>query len=867
MGEVYRARDAKLGRDVAIKVLPAEFAADPERLARFQREAQVLASLNHPHIAGIYGLVELGGIEALVLELVEGETLAERIARGPLPLDESLEVARQIASGLEAAHERGIVHRDLKPANVKLTAAGTVKVLDFGLAKAMSGDASSPDATHSPTLTAAATQAGVVVGTAAYMSPEQARGRAVDRRADIWAFGVVLYEMLTGLKAFSGETVSDTLAAVLRADVNWSMLPAETPGSVRRALRRCIDRDLKTRFHDAADVRIAMDEPPEPMADSVPAGSSARPRWMWLALIAALVLAAFGWFRTVSGGSTPEPATRVSVVLPVGEQLPYEDNPLLALSRDGRQLAYVAERAGATRLVLRPLDAAESHPIEGTADAQDPFFSPDGRWVGFFAEGKLQKVAVGGGLPIVLADAPNPRGAVWLDDDRIVYSPEYTAGLSIISARGGKADVLTRPNTERGERTHRWPASLPDGRILFTVGSARRPSNYDEAEVHVLDLATRKTRKIFEGGSMPRYVPPSHLAIVRNNTLLLVSFDPKRAVATGDAVPVLEKVGGDTSGGTAYAAIASVGTLAYIQGAWAPAGRTLVLAERSGKTSDVPLSPRLFEAARFSPDGKHITFSVGSGGGQDDDVFVYDIASNVLTRLTFSNTGISPVWSPDGKRIAYGALVGGREGLWVNAADGSGRETSLDLLPGGIEVPDSWSSGGHAIVLSRVSPKVGLWLLPMDGASAGVAREVQPGASGGALSPDGRWIAYATGQFALGEVFVQPADGSPGKWQITTARGGWPIWRGNQVFFLRDGGDIWSVDVETTPTFRAGTPRMVFKGEGRYNIRTAPLYPWDVSYDGQRFVLLRNEQTTVANRIDLVLGWAAEIGRAPSGGR
>jgi serine/threonine-protein kinase len=863
MGEVYRARDAKLNRDVAIKVLPELFAADAERLARFQREAQVLASLNHPQIAAIYGLVESSGVEALVLELVEGETLAERIAQGPLPVDEALEVARQIADALEAAHERGIVHRDLKPANVKLTPAGKVKVLDFGLAKAMAGDVSSPDATQSPTITAAATQAGVVIGTAAYMSPEQARGRAVDKRSDIWSFGVVVYEMLTGRTAFEGETISDTLAAVLRADVDWSALPPETPASVRRVLKRCLDRDLKTRFHDVADAWIAMDEAPDAAgAGTSPAASMPRRLFaVWPALAAALVvLAAAGWFRALSRSPVPATATHLSVVLPMGDQLPYEDNPLLALSRDGRQLVYVSERAGSTSLVLRPFGASEGRVIEGTADATDPFFSPDGRWIGFFADGKLKKVAVGGGLPMVLADAPNPRGGAWLSDDRIVFSPEYTSGLYAVPARGGKEEVLTKPDAGRGERTHRWPAALPGEKgLLFTVGSVKSPSNYDQAEIHVLDLATGKTRKVLEGGSMARYVPEGRLAFLRNNTLLVAPFDPKRVALTGDAAPVLEKLGGDTSGGSAYAAFAADGTLAFVLGAWAPAGRTLVLVDRSGKSTDVPLSPRLFEAARFSPDGKRIAFSVGSGGGQDDDVFVYDIAPNVLTRLTFSNTGLSPVWSPDGKSIAYGALVGGREGIWVHAANGSGREEALDHLPGGIEIPNAWSDDGHTIVVSRVSPKVGVWLLPVDRPAEGGAREVQPGASGAALSPDGRWLAYATGQFALGDVYVEATDGSPGKWQITTERGGWPIWRGKEIFFLRDGGDIWSVEVETSPTFRAGTPRSVYRGEGRYSIRTAPIYPWDVSYDGQRFALLRSGQMTAANRIDVVLGWASEL--------
>ena len=866
MGEVYRARDARLNRDVAIKVLPVAFAADHERLARFQREAQVLASLNHPHIASIYGLEKAGEVEALVLELVEGETLAERLARGPLPVDEALEIARQIADALEAAHERGIVHRDLKPSNVKLTPQGRVKVLDFGLAKAVSGDSSSPDATHSPTLTAAATQGGVVIGTAAYMSPEQARGKTVDRRADIWAFGTVLYEMLAGRRVFEGETVSDTLAAVLRADVDWSALPPETPASVRRALRRCLDRDLKTRFHDVADVRIAMDEPLEtpPTAAAARAPRAAGSRlWPFLAALAGIV-AILGWWRAlVPGPASRAEVTRLSLSLPSGSRLPYDDQPVFGLSRDGRQVAVVAERDGATALYLRRLDATEPRLVEGTANAKAPFFSPDGRWIGFFSDGKLKKVPVEGGSPVVLADAVSSRGGVWLRDDSIVFSQTYTSGLSRVSSRGGKTEILTEPDGKRGERTHRWPSELPDGRrILFTVGSVRNPSHYDEAEIDVLDLTTRERHKIYEGGSMARWVPGGRLVVVRNATLLALPFDERRLAVTGDAVPAVGKISGDPSGGAAYFSVAADGTLAYARGGVAAPDRTLVLVDRKGVATDLPLSPRPFGSPRFSPDGKRLAFSIGSGGGADDDVFVYDIASNTVSRLTFGVSGLAPVWSPDGKRIAFSSIRGGVEGVWVKAADGTGEEKVLDRLPGGVEYPNSWSDDGRFLAIRRASPTVGMWLLDLPAGPASAAREAQSDASGGALSPDGRFFAYSTGMFAQGDIFVQPTDGSAGKWQITTDHGGWPVWRGREIFFLREGGEVWAVEAETTPAFRAGSPRLIHRSEGGYLIRTAPLYPFDASYDGRRFVMLKSRQPAAVDRIDLVLGWASELGHA-----
>jgi Tol biopolymer transport system component len=868
MGEVYRARDAKLNRDVAIKVLPAAFASDVERLARFRREAQVLASLAHPNVAHIYGVEEAGGVDALVLEYVEGETLAERIARGPVPVDEALEIARQIADALEAAHDKGIVHRDLKPANVKITPQGKVKVLDFGLAKAVAGDPSSPDATQSPTITAAATQAGVVIGTAAYMSPEQARGRSVDKRSDIWAFGAVVYELLAGRKAFEGETISDTLAAVLRADVDWSALPPDTPASVRRVLKRCLDRDLKTRFHDVADARIAMDETPEAAVAAAPTPAPAirKPSAVWPALAAALLaLAALGWWRALAPSAAPriERTTRLSIMLPAGISLPYDDNPVFSLSRDGRQLVVVGEKEGTSILYLRPFGAVEARPIAGTADSKSPFFSPDGRWIAYFQEGKLKKMSVEGGSPVILADAPNPRGGVWLDDDTIVYSPQYTTGLWRVAARGGTPAELTKLDTAHGERTHRWAAWLPGGnRILFTVGSARSPSNYDGAEVDLVDVSTGKRSKVFDGGSMPLFVPPDRLLIVRGSTVLAAAFDPRGAAVAGDPAPVIEKVGGDASGGAACIAAAAEGTVAYAQGAYAPRDRTLVIVDRKTQAAkDVPLTPRLIQAPRFSPDGARLAFSIGSGGGADDDVFVYDFASSVLTRLTFSNTGISPIWSPDAKRVAYGSVVGGKEGVFAKAADGSGREEMLDSLVGGVEFPTSWAQDGRSISVTRASPTVGIWLLPVGG-SGEKGHELMPGASAGSLSPDGRFFAYGTGLFAIGDVFVQPTDGSAGKWQITPEKGGWPVWRGKEIFFVREGGDVWVADVETSPTFRAGTPRLLFAGNGKYNVHSAPLYPFDVSFDGQRFALIRTLKTDTANRIDLLLNWAAELERS-----
>ncbi|HEV2063125.1 MAG TPA: protein kinase, partial [Thermoanaerobaculia bacterium] len=573
MGEVYRARDGKLNRDVAIKVLPEAFALDAERLARFRREAQVLASLNHPHIAAIYGLEESGGVEALVLELVEGQTLAERLARGALPVDEALEIARQIADALEAAHEKGIVHRDLKPANVKLTPQGKVKVLDFGLAKALSGDRSSPEVSTSPTMTAAATQAGVVIGTAAYMSPEQARGKAVDKRADVWAFGVVLWEMLTGRRLFEGDTVSDVLAAVLRHELDWKLLPPQTPAAVRRVLHRCLERDPARRMHDIADARLEMDEAPEPVPGALgvagPRGfQRSASAWAAAAVILALVAAA-GWWRALSAARPAlRERTAFEVSIPAGDGLAFDDTPILAFSRDGRRLVYAADRGGARQLFLRTLGEIEGHPLEGTSGGRSPFFSPDGQWIGFFAEGKLKKVQAGGGPPQTICDDTTAhRGAAWAEDDTIILTPEYAAGLFRVSARGGKLEPLTKPDASKGERTHRWPEVLPGGEaVLFTIGYEKSPGNYDDAKVAIFDRKTGRTRILLEGASMARYAPSGHLLFVRARQLLAVPFDLSRREATGEPFPVSEKIAGDPSSGIGYFAVGGDGSFAFVPG-------------------------------------------------------------------------------------------------------------------------------------------------------------------------------------------------------------------------------------------------------------------------------------------------------------
>ena len=864
MGEVYRARDARLSREVAIKVLPEVVAKDTERLARFRREAQVLASLNHPHIAAIYGLEEAGGYEALVLELVEGETLAERIASGPIPLDEALEIARQVARALEAAHEKGIVHRDLKPANVKLDTSGQVKVLDFGLAKALSTDGSSPDVTSSPTLTAAATQAGVIIGTAAYMSPEQARGKPVDKRADIWAFGTVLYEMLTGRKAFEGETVSDTLAAVLTKDPDWSALPTAVPASARRVLRRCLDRDSKTRIHDIADARLELDEHglPGPV-ESAAATSKTRPfAWTALAALVFLVAAAAGWWQALRPRpSAPARVTGFAVTLPEGERIPFDDSPILDLSRDGSRLVFVGDRDGHRKLYVRSRDRIEPKPVAGTEGAYGPFFSPDAQWIGFFADGKLKKVPAGGGVAMALADAINNRGAVWLDDDTIVFAPHFTSGLVRISARGGKTDVLTTPDEAAGERSHRWPTYLPDGgAVLFTIGLLKGPGNYDDARIAVWEPATRKTRILFEGGTMARFAPPDHLVFWRAGTLLAVPFDARSRRLDGESVALDERTSGDPSSGVAYAAVAADGTWAYVPGAETVGERRLILTDRAGKAQPVPVPARSYHYPRFSPDGKRLAVTIGPGHGNGDDVWICDIATGALSRLTFGdgNGNYYPVWAPDGKRVAFGSDRG-HQGVYFKKTDGSGEEEPL-LPVARAQLPQDWSRDGSILALTQGFPNTDILTVSLRDRRETV---FEPTAFTPVFSPDGRWMAFnAQAAGASPQVVVKPVAQPGGKIQITSSWGTFPVWTDREIVYLLDNRRVVAVEARTNPTFHAGVVRELF--DMTYDRGSGPLREYDVTRDGQTFVFVGGQQDT-RKQIDVVVDWASELARRLSG--
>jgi serine/threonine-protein kinase len=760
MGEVYRATDTKLNRDVAVKVLPESFAEDRDRMARFSREAQVLASLNHPNIASIHGLEEYEGKRALVMELVEGETLADRLRQGPLPLEEALTIAKQTAEALEEAHENGFIHRDLKPANVKITPKGVVKVLDFGLAKALDGEAgsgSSPDLSQSPTLSAAATAAGMIMGTAAYMSPEQARGQAVDRRADIWSFGVVLYEMLSGKQTFTGDTVSDVLAAVLRSDIDLSSL-TDVPPAIRQLLRRCLTRDRKHRLQSIGDARIAIEEyleNPDAAAEEEvrPAAVAEQPAWRraipWAA--AGVMAAAFAIALWLLWPAAPPSPMRLNV-----EMSPalWSDNGASAvLSPDGARMVYTVGTGVDTRLYIRSLDQLEGIPLSGTEGGYHPFFSPDGQWVGFVTSTELKKVSVSGGAPLTLCSANRGRGGSWGPNDEIVFAPSPSSGLSRVAAAGGEPEALTVLDKEKGDVTHRWPQVLPGGNaVLFTSAVAES----DGFNIEVVDVETSERKVIQRGGSYARYAPSGHLVYVREGTMFAAPFDLDALEMTGSPAPVLEGVKAAGSGAAQFD-FSETGLVVYLTGSLRRR-YPIVWVDRQGNTTPLWEEEQEYSTPRFSPDGSLL--AVDAEGTAGRDVWVYDLNRGVPTRLTFGEgNDDTPVWSPDGEYIFFSSTgSGGVPNLYRKRADGSGEEERL-TDSNNIQYPSSISPDGRFLAYHEVNAESDwdLWLLPLEGNQEPELFLRTPfGELEAEFSPNGRWIAYQSAESGTTEIYVRP---------------------------------------------------------------------------------------------------------------
>jgi len=860
MGEVYRAKDTKLGRDVALKILPASFTNDPERVVRFRREAQVLASLNHSHIAQIYGLEESNGTQFLVLELVDGESLDRRIARGLIPVDEALGIAKQIAEALEAAHEKGVIHRDLKPANIALTKDGHVKVLDFGLAKAVESTSAALDMINSPTITSPAmmTGVGVILGTAGYMSPEQAKGRAADKRSDIWAFGCVLYEMLTGRQAFQGETISDTLAAVLKEEPDLTRVPART----RRMLHACLQKDPKQRLQAIGDWQLAL-------GDAVEATSQARSSVAWALAAAFAIVAVFAlWapWRRVAPNDAPS-AMRLDVDLGMAVA-PTNLGPDAILSPDGTRLVVVGEGSnGKSRLLTRRLDQSPSQSVElrGSDGASAPFFSPDGQWVGFFAGGKLRKTRVDGGEPVTLCDAPAGRGATWGEDGQIIAALETQRGLSVVPAEGGSIASLT--TLAPGEQSHRWPQVLPGGKIvLFT--SSTTPSNYDEASIGLWSLATRTGKIVLEhAGLYPRYLPSGHLLYVRKGTLFAVPFDPVRLEVRGSPAVAVEDVSNDTNFGFARLDVSGNGLLLYRKGRTEGGLTTVHWMDSTGSMEPLGTEPALYLFPRISPDGTKLISIVNQG--PNADLWIYDWQRGSKSRVTDGKAVYgSPVWSPDGQYVVFSSS----EGMLWTRTDGAGKP---HLLTGSkpLQWPSSFTPDGRRLIFSELNRTGGLIQTVLVEGGSGELRANKPevflqtsaAQPFPAFSPDGRWLAYADADSGSYEVYVRAFPDKGSRWLISNGGGTMPRWarNGRELFYRTEDSRIMVVTYTARgDTFVADKPRL-WSDKPLANTGLTPNL--DLAPDGKRFAVLiapeGTEATDVQRHVTLLMNFFDELRR------
>jgi serine/threonine-protein kinase len=879
MGEVYRATDTTLGRQVAIKVLPDAFAQDAERLGRFEREAKTLASLNHPHIAQIYGLEKSSGVQALVMELVEGEDVSQWIARGPIPLDEALPIATQIAEALEAAHEKGIIHRDLKPANIKVTSGGVVKVLDFGLAKLAHPDvtAGHADVTTSPTITSPAmmTGIGVILGTAAYMAPEQARGREADKRSDIWAFGCVLYEMLTGRRPFAGEHVSDTLANVLTIDPDWSALPSETPPAIRTLLQSCLTKDRRRRVAEISTALFVLEKAANlaPPSGTVLAASLPRTRVWWrvaaligVAGVVALVTGTLVWFAT-----RPDAArvTRTTISASGATALTLDGVARdLAITPDGSRVIYVGRNA--TQLFVRALDALEPVAVYSGAP-RGPFVSPDGQSIGF-VDGTvvLKKVAVTGGPAVMVAPLDGAfRGATWGPDSTIIFATgNLTTGLQRVAAGGGTTTVLTRPDPAQGERNHSWPEMLPGGRaVLFTITA--RTGGLDTAQVVVLDLQTWTRTVLVRGGSHAHYVSSGHLVYAAAGTLRAVAFDVASLKTHGTPVAVVPQVM-TTPFGAVDAVVAGDGTLAYVSGGASGAGpqRTPVWVDRRGRETLIPVPPRSYLYPRLSLDGRRGALAAND---QETDIWVWDLSRPTLTRATVDpGLDLYPVWTPNGRRLLFSSERSGARNLYWQAADGSDAVARLTDSPN-TQNANSVTPDGRFLIFTETVPKTGedVMQVALDG-----TRTVTPlvhsefTERNGIVSPDGRWLAYEANDSGPFEIYVRPfPDVNSGHWPVSTAGGTRPLWAqsGQELFYAAPTSALMRVGVEHASSWAATAPTLLVK-EGYVTVPGGnPGRTYDISPDGQRFLMIKEgsgtDQTAVPPQVILVQHWTEELKR------
>jgi len=882
MGEVYRARDTVLNRDVAIKILPELFASDPERLARFSREAQTLAALNHPNIAHVYGLQGTG----LVMELVDGEDLAQRLSRSSMPLDDALPVARQIVDALEAAHERNIVHRDLKPANIKVRTDGVVKVLDFGLAKAWDPAGPTPVDGNSPTLlsptfSSSVSQHGLILGTAAYMSPEQAKGKPVDKRTDIWAFGCVLFEMLTGKMAFPGDNITEILAAVVRGEPEWSSLPAETPPSVQRLLHRCLIKEPKDRLSDIGVARLEIRDategarPAEPSLRVQSTAQKTRPWWLLAAgIVAGAAISAVGAWR-IWPTPVSSPPLRLTIEWPDDAAWAGPSGPGVALSPDGTRIAYVAIDRSGPQVYLRDLRGDEVRPISASSDAPyNPFFSPDSMQVGFVSSGKLWRAPVAGGTAFEIGPIdPNDRGVAW-SSDGYIYSGGGS-GISRIAESGGPRESLTTVDKTAGEVAHRFPSIVPGGRgVLFTIFKG----SLEEARVAVVDVTTKKWHVLMDRtGHSGVYVPTGHLVYLRTGVLVAAPFDPSRLEVTGPSVVVMSGILYN-NGGAAHFSISSNGTLAYISDFGTRTPTDLVWVDRAGRISPIDLPRGPYSRPALSPDGTRVALESSTGTGRQN-IVIWDFARRTLSNIT-RDTGISeaPLWMPDGASLLFASRpqLGALGRLFRQRADGAG--TATQLTAGSLA--QIYASGGESP--ASVTPdraKIVYWVAGTDSdgvkildVATGQTQMLVAGGRTPRLSPDGRWLAYRKSESGVTEIFVSPFPNvSSARWQVSTGGSSPPRWSrdGSELFYRGLGSNrahVFVVKLAGGTTLAGVRPQLLLDLPNPGAIDGLGVEEFDVAPDGRFLVLKGLPQKPPVPHV--IVNWFEELKRAvPANGR
>jgi Tol biopolymer transport system component len=868
MGEVYAARDRVLHRDVAIKVLPSDVAADPDRLARFSREAHTLAQLNHPHIAHVYGFERGAGVEALVMELVEGPTLKELLAARTLPIEEAIDIARQIADAIESAHEQGIVHRDLKPANVKVRPDGAVKVLDFGLAKAISPDPSLAVATGfaaSQALTSPdVTGAGVILGTAAYMAPEQARGKPFDRRVDIWAFGCVLFEMLAGRRPFAGDTVPDVISAILTREPAWTLLPKSVPPRVLQLVHRCLVKDPRGRLRDIGEARVTLESP---RSADVPGAArvASMPRWAMLAVAAGASLAVLATALWLKRPTSPAPAltvTRFDVKAPDDDAaLSLVFRPALALSANGRTLAFVATSGGVDRVYVRSRDDVAVRAVSGSEGGSSPALSPDGRRVSFFADAKVRIASIDGEAT-TLADAPDVRGLAWVDNDTLVLTANAGAALVRLSATGGPLQPLTTLGP--GERTHRWVDALPGGAaVLFTVGTVASPDAYDESTVEAVSLAGQQQRHVvLQGAAMARACGDGWLMYSKGPALYAVRFDHQRLTVSGTPVQVLAAISRDASTGAAHFACASDGTLAFVPGSASGEQRRLVWVDQSGRQQPLSLPAGPYQEVRVSPDGTRAVLLHGTAG--NGDVWIHEFRSGTFTRLTFTATNAAPIWSRDGQSVYYTSFDPATKSttLFRKRWESGGDAEALGVLPhrsyvAWVDPQEQWAVLDQTNEVSDRGDIVRLRLSPDAVVEKIVASPANEYAT--SVSANGQWLAYNSDASGRAEIYVRELEGS-GQWQVTTAGGLEPSWSGDgRELFYRTANRLMAIPVAGGPAFRHGTARPLFDGVHGSGIESGRSYHVDSVARRFLLVLPADGAGTPARDVRIVLNWQAQL--------